>query len=110
LIEDNNQLCPFTTVIELLQRKWVLLILRELYSGKMRFNQLQARVKGINPRSLSKRLSELEAEGLVCRTVITAIPPWVEYELTDKGRDLCQILKTLHQWGVKWSSPKNGVG
>lgn len=107
-MEDDNRLCPFTAIIELLQHKWALLILRELYGGKMRFGRLHASVAGINPRSLSKRLDELEAEELIRRDVVTTIPPWVEYELTDKGRDLCRILKILHEWGLRWAFPDQG--
>lgn len=94
--------CPVHATICLLEGKWMLHVLRALSSGTKRFNELAAAVGGVNPRTLSKRLATLEAEGIVERRVLGAMPPWVEYSLTRKGRDLHNVIDSLVAWGRRW--------
>ena len=96
--------CPVNATLNLLNTRWTLHIVRTLLDGKKRFNEI-ARANGINPRTLRERLRELEEEGVVTRTVITTIPPNVEYELTPKGMALNCIFEALATWGVKWMKP-----
>jgi DNA-binding HxlR family transcriptional regulator len=94
--------CPVNATMELLQQKWTLLILRTLREGKMRFNELAAAVGGCNSRTLRDRLKTLEDEAIVSRRMVAVMPPWVEYELTDKGRALGLALEGLVQWSLEW--------
>ncbi len=67
-----------------------------------RFNELKRRTDGISATSLTERLTELEREGIVQRTVFPDSPPRVEYSLTKKGWELHAILAEFAAWAVKW--------
>src|ERR1039457_4232058 len=73
---------------DLLERRWQLSIIYAALTGALRFNEFANAVAGISPRMLSERLRDLEAAGLVERTVIPSSPPTVEYRLTTRGRPL----------------------
>ncbi len=86
---------------KILGDKWTPLIIKNLYSGKLRFSQLH-QATTINPRTLSARLDFLEQTQIISRTMYAQIPPRVEYELTAKGLDLIPILKSMAEWGEKY--------
>jgi DNA-binding HxlR family transcriptional regulator len=98
LNEDANY-CPVRATMALLGQKWVPRIIYELMQGKRRFNELASVVGGCNSRTLRDRLKGLEDLGILERTVITQMPPWVEYNLTPKGRELGLALRKLEDWG-----------
>ena len=95
----EGQYCPVRATLALVGQKWVPRIIYELMGGKRRFNELAAEVGGCNSRTLRDRLVALEELGLVSRTIVATMPPWVEYELTDRGRELGEALVPLEQWG-----------
>lgn len=99
---QEDVFCPVRATMDLLGQKWSLHIVRELVAGKKRFNQLAHALGGVNSRTLRKRLLALEAEGVIVRRVLSQIPPWVEYELTQKGRTLNQVIEALARWGRRW--------
>jgi DNA-binding HxlR family transcriptional regulator len=80
---------------DLLERRWLLSILYAALAGALRFNEFAEAVAGISPRMLSERLRDLEAAGLVERTVIPSSPPTVEYRLTEHGRRLGPIIDAM---------------
>ena len=90
--------------MEIIGNKWTALIVRDLASGHCRFCGLEKTVGNINPRTLSKRLDELEAHGIVTKVTYAEVPPRVEYELTAKGRDLLPIIKQMGAWGDKYAA------
>jgi len=94
--------CPVRATLALLGQKWVPHIIYELHSGKRRFNELANAIGGCNSRTLRDRLKNLEELDIVSRNIIETMPPWVEYELTKKGRDLAEALSELESWGVKY--------
>ena len=97
--------CPLTKILSYLSKKWTLLILRELHNnGTKRFNDLIREMKNISPRTLSKRLKELEKLELVSRKRFNEIPPRVEYSLTSKGKDLIKCFRYLDLWTKKFDS------
>jgi DNA-binding HxlR family transcriptional regulator len=83
---------------DLLERRWQLSILYAALSGALRFNEFADAVAGISPRMLSERLRELEAAGLIERTVIPSSPPSVEYRLTQRGRRLAPIIEAMRTY------------
>jgi DNA-binding HxlR family transcriptional regulator len=97
--------CPALATLDLLNQRWNLRIVQSLLEGRKRFNEI-ARANGINPRTLRERLRSLEEEGVISRTVISAIPPNVEYALTEKGMALNCIFESLAAWGRTWMKPK----
>ncbi len=95
--------CPdFHAAIELIGRRWAGAILSALAERPHYFGELTASVPGLSDRLLSRRLRELEAEGLVERSVRDGTPARVSYALTDKGRDLEPALRALKDWARAW--------
>ncbi len=87
-------------VISLVGDKWSVLIIVLLGAGKKRFSDIKRAVDGISQKMLTVTLRGLERDGYVTRTVYPTIPPKVEYELTDLGRDLLVPLRALGQWAI----------
>ncbi len=97
--------CPVAKIIDILSKKWNLLIIRQLNgsdNAKKRFNELIKEINGISSRTLSKRLKELEKAKLIKKTRFNEIPPRVEYYLTDSGKDLIKCFKSLNNWAKKY--------
>ena len=95
--------CPITKILNYLSKKWTLLILRELHNnGTKRFNDLIREMENISPRTLSKRLKELEKLELISKKRFNEIPPRVEYSLTNKGKELIKCFKHLDVWARKF--------
>lgn len=88
-------------VSDILQRvgdKWTVLVVGKLGGGSMRFNELRTSVGGISQKMLTTTLRGLERDGFVTRTVFPTIPPRVDYELTDLGRELLEPVNALGEW------------
>jgi DNA-binding HxlR family transcriptional regulator len=95
--------CPrFQYAIELIGRRWLGAIVRVLYAGPARFNEILAAVPGLSDRLLTERLRELEREGLVDRTVSADRPIRVSYRLTERGRSLDTIIEQIGEWSERW--------
>lgn len=98
--------CPsYHHAVELIGRRWNGAILRELLIGTTRFGQIRGAIPELTDKMLASRLRQLEAEGLVNRTVIPDTPVRIEYTLTDKGRDLERAVAALSQWADQWIPP-----
>jgi DNA-binding HxlR family transcriptional regulator len=95
--------CPrFHYAVELIGRRWTGAILRALLSGATRYSDISNTVPGLSDRLLSERLRELEAEGIVQRTVIPEMPVRIEYHLTEKGESLEAVLAAVSAWAEEW--------
>jgi DNA-binding HxlR family transcriptional regulator len=81
--------------------KWSVLIIQRLGEGPRRFNEIKRMIGGISQRMLTLTLRNLERDGLVKRTVTPTVPPRVDYELTDLGRDLLVPVQALGQWAIQ---------
>ena len=93
--------CPFQQAIDLLSKKHALTIIWLLQQEEpRRFNDIK-RSLDINPVSLSQRLEELQAAGIVARRTFNETPPRVEYRLTQKGKDLIPLMDQLDAWARK---------
>ncbi len=91
---------------EVLGDKWTPLLLRYFANEEtVRFCQLQDLVGGINPRTLSARLTSLEENNII--TKIPSPSSRCEYQLTDKGRDLLPILQDMESWSNKYTIAGN---
>jgi len=110
-VEDGSGELPlcwqFHEAIEFVGRRWMGAILFVLMRGPHRFNALLAAIPGLSDRLLTQRLRELESAGLAVRRVLTGPPVKVEYELTEAGRDLQEIVRAVLQWGQKWLPPRD---
>lgn len=91
--------CPIERAVTVLDGKWTLLILRELFTGTKRFGELRAVLHGISPKTLTERLRTMEEQGIIQRTIYPEIPPRVEYSLTAYGETLRPVIDALKAWG-----------
>ncbi len=101
---DSNVicLCPLEGVIDMISKKWSLLIINEIGNhGRIRFNQLMEELKPVSPKTLTDTLKELQRVGLVDRHVFNEIPPRVEYTLTKEGKELRSAIIPLLRWVVR---------
>ena len=97
--ETLTCVCPLGGIIELISKKWALLVINTIgNNGTLRFNQIMKNLDGINPKSLSSRLREIEGYGLIERRSYAEIPPRVEYSLTDEGKELRKAIVPLMEW------------
>jgi len=92
-----------TAALNVLGQKWVMRIVRVLGERTQRFCELQDALGGANSATLSQRLKLLEDEGLVDRTLVSEVPPWVEYSLTTKGSDLRRAIVGIDRWADRWA-------
>jgi DNA-binding HxlR family transcriptional regulator len=90
--------------------KWTLLIIRDLLSGPRRFVELQRTLPGISTEQLRSRLNRMVADGLLTRQRYREVPPRVDYELTERSRELAPVIGALARWGYDWtwSAPREG--
>ncbi len=98
----DDTYCPVRATLALVGQKWVPHIIYERTAGKRRFNELAAVIGGCNSRTLRDRLKNLEELEIVSRRTVAIMPPWVEYALTPKGRDLAADLSGLEAWGRQY--------
>jgi DNA-binding HxlR family transcriptional regulator len=86
-------------IFKLLEGRWKLVILFHLFGGQVqRFSDLEKRIPGISQKMLAQQLRQLEADGIVTRTVHEQVPPKVDYRLTKWGQMLCPALDALLKW------------
>src|SRR5207253_711178 len=83
--------------MELVGNKWALHIVESLLGGPRRFTEIERSLGDVNPKLITVRLRELEADGLVSRTAYAEVPPRVEYALTEWGRELRPTIAALRR-------------
>src|SRR5919205_102633 len=105
-----DQWAPDARALDLVGDKWTLLIIRDLASGPRRFVELQRTLPGISTEQLRSRLNRMVADGLLTRQRYREVPPRVDYELTERARELMPVIGALARWGYDWtwSSPRQG--
>lgn len=102
---DNNSdaqcddSCPVRKTADILEHKWATLIIRDLLGGKKRYSELAKSLDGISAKVLSERLQQLEANGLLTRTVYPTVPPSTEYQLTALGQKLEVVIQAMQEFG-----------
>ncbi|MEL6767415.1 MAG: helix-turn-helix domain-containing protein [Pseudomonadota bacterium] len=92
--------CPVEAALDLIGGKWKASILYACSFDSQRFNGLRRLFPKISQRTLTNQLRELEADGLLLRTVFAEVPPRVEYTLTSRSEALLPVLQGLHAWGA----------
>ena len=94
--------CPIARTLDVVGERWTILILRDLVTGGARkFQDFERSLTGISPNTLSARLKRLEDAGIVERRFYEQHPPRAEYLLTEKGKELRPVLRTLFDWGQR---------
>ncbi len=93
--------CPAEITLKVIGGRWKVLIIKELFNGVKRFNELHRSLKGVTQKMLTQQLREMEADGIVHREVYLQVPPKVEYSLTSLGKGLQPMINQMHEWGIK---------
>ncbi|MEL6750517.1 MAG: helix-turn-helix domain-containing protein [Pseudomonadota bacterium] len=93
--------CPVTYCLSIVGGKWKPVIIFCIANGVDRFGGMRRGVEGITKQMLTKQLRELEADGIVSRTVFAEVPPRVDYALTEKGRSVLPIIEAMSAWGER---------
>jgi DNA-binding HxlR family transcriptional regulator len=97
LLDPN---CPSRQVLDRIGDRWSVLVVAVLDGGPKRYSELSATIGGVSQKMLTQTLRGLERDGLVSRAVQAAVPPRVDYELTDLGRSLLGVINGLQTWAT----------
>lgn len=98
---NNKSECPLNYTMNLIGTKWKPLLLFHLLDGALRSGILQKKIPEISNKMFTQTIRELEKDGLVSRKVFPVVPPKVEYKLSERGRSLEAILRSLDKWGLE---------
>ena len=107
-MEERFGKCPYATAQTLISGKWAVLILLYLEDGPIRFNELLRRMPKMTHATLSVQLKTLEEYGLIKRVQYEAIPPRVEYSLTNIGKKFHPVISTMEAWGNEYIAQMDG--
>lgn len=97
----NPYNCGVTHLLNKIGGKWKVLVVYAIHTGCNRFSKLQKAIPHISKQMLINQLKELEEDKIIGRTVFAEVPPRVAYALTEYGRGLLPVIKTIQEWGVK---------
>jgi DNA-binding HxlR family transcriptional regulator len=96
--------CSVAQCLEVVGEWWSLLIVRDVFLGVTRFDELQERL-GISRNVLVQRLARLVEQGVLDKVPYSEHPPRFDYRLTEKGRDLWPVVTAMRQWGDRYAAP-----
>lgn len=102
------EFCPIVEAIRQIGGEWNMIVVRYLLEKPMGFNEMLRSASGMNSKTLSRILKNLQSRGIVFRRVISTQPFSVEYSLTEKGMALNTIMEDLKKWGEEWVLSKSG--
>ena len=103
----DTSYCPVAKSADVIGDRWTLLILREMFFGRCRFDDFQSNT-GATPQMLADRLRQLTQHGVVAREPYQQRPLRYQYELTDKGKDLFSVLYAMRNWAERWCRAEGG--
>ena len=103
----GDMACSIARTLDVAGEPWSPLIIRDVWVGITRFDDLQ-RDLGISRHVLSERLRWMQAQGVLERRPYSERPPRDEYTLTEKGRELCEVLMAMTAWGDRWTAGEAG--
>ena len=99
---EKYHMCPkFESAFELLGKRWTGLIIRTILNGQHRFSDIEEAIPNMSSRMLTERLKELDKEGIIVRKVYPETPVRIEYELTEKGLELENVMDEIQKWAEK---------
>lgn len=110
LAPDPEARCPVTRCLEVIGGKWKPVILFCIDNGIRRFGAMQRAVPGVTKQMLTQQLRELEADGIVTRTIFAEVPPRVEYALSEQGLSLLPVVEAMRAWGLSDMAREQSIG
>ena len=105
--ETRDAPCSIARALGVVGERWTLLILREIFQGSGRFDDLRGSL-GISRNVLSQRLEALVGNGVLEKVLYQDRPVRFEYRLTEKGRDLYSVVVSMTRWGDRWMAGDAG--
>jgi DNA-binding HxlR family transcriptional regulator len=99
--------CAMDVTMNFIGGKWKTVVLWYLRDKPVRFSELKRQIPGITEKMLSMQLKQLEADGLISRTIYPEVPPRVEYSFTEEGKTLIPLLDAISAWG-RYMGEKHG--
>lgn len=100
--------CPVNTTLAVIGGKWKPVVFYLIQSDVTRFGELLFLLDGISKKVLTDQLRELEQDGIISRTVYAAVPPHVEYALTNFGQTLAPVVAAMCAWGLNGAAEAIG--
>ncbi len=98
----KEDICPMMLAHKLLSGKRKIMILWLLSNKTLRFSEIQKKLPDITRKMLTKQLRDLEEDKLILRHIYPAVPPKVEYEITDVGRRIVPVMEQMHMFGASY--------
>ena len=100
-------ICPVVYCMNIISGKWKPSILYMIRTDRNRYSLLQKNIPEISKQTLTNQLREMEADGIIERTIFAEIPPRVEYKITEYGKTLLPIIDSMYQWGKQNMKTEN---
>lgn len=96
-------MCPkYEAAADILGKKWTGRIIRVLLGGPKRFKEIKEQIPEMSDKMLTDRMKELETQNIINRNVYPEMPVRIEYDLTEKGRELQPVIESIQKWGEEW--------
>lgn len=95
----KKHICKVDRVVDIIGRRWNLMIIWHLRDETLRFSELQTLMCGINSKTITRHLRDLEKHAIITRRVFPEVPPRVEYTLTGQGKAVLPIIEAMMIWG-----------
>jgi DNA-binding HxlR family transcriptional regulator len=103
VLMDSMRACPIDNTFKIIGKKFTVHILRNMTQlSQSRFNEFLDSIEGINPKTLSARLREMEKNGIIDRSVFPGMPVKIEYTITKKGKALKPILEQMAAFSMQY--------
>jgi len=109
LKDYNPENCPVIYFLNKIGNRWKLLVIHYIKQGHNRYSTLQKVIPNVSRQTLTNQLRELEADGILERTIFPQIPTKVEYSLTELGVSLQPIITEISKWGLKYIDTKSNT-
>lgn len=97
---DHRSTCPIACTLDLIGDRWTLLVLRDLFLGKTRYDEFLNSPEGISTNILAERLRRLESMGMIEKTPYGSHRKRMQYSLTDYGRSIGPVIRAMKEWGL----------
>ncbi len=106
--KPRRQWAPDARALSVVGDRWLMVIVRDLAAGPLRLDELRRWLPGVSAGALEARLVRMVDEGLIVRRRYRSLPPRVDLELTERGRELLTVIGELARWELRthWSGPR----